>query len=205
MQIRPAFVLAGGRSSRMGRPKSQLPFQKTTLLEHALDTLRGAGFTASVAGLPAGIACSVPLVTDAFKDCGPLGGIEAALRSLAGHPPQPALFLPVDLPLLPGAFLQGMWERAKTTVAWATVPCIAGRPQPLCAVYDSRLAPGIADALQQADGKVMRVLSELVPEPHFDLFRIEALAAMPGWSDPHRWFTNLNTPADWQAFERTLE
>ena len=198
----------------MGQDKARLLFPSspggTTLLEHALETLRSAGFTVAVAGLRGEPACSAPYVRDAFIGCGPLGGMEAALRSLAA--PQPVLFVPVDLPLLPVDFLTVLWNRAQVTGAWATVPWFAGRPQPLCAVYDSRLASGIADALARGDRSVMHVLRQIVPEPRFDGFRVEALAPVHGqnhglkhgWAEPHQWFTNLNTPADWEALQSAV-
>jgi len=196
-------VLAGGQSSRMGRDKAQLPFRDTTLLKHALGTLRSAGFTPAVAGLRGDETlispCVAPCIPDTFVDAGPLGGIEAALRSLSDQPPQPVLFVPVDLPLLPKEFLEILFERAAHSGAWATIPFATGRPQPLCAVYDSSLAGGIAKALANGDRKVMRVLRKLAPGQHFDSMRVEALVPLHHWKDAHRWFTNLNTPADWEA------
>ncbi len=196
-----AFVLAGGRSSRMGRDKAQLPYSGSTLLEHMLAMLRLAGFTPGVAGLSAGTQCSAPSVLDAFPGDGPLAGIEAALHSVSGA--QPVLFVSVDLPLLPAVFCRALWERVQTTGVPATVPFIGGKPQPLCAVYSSVLAPGITGALANGDRKVMRVLGRLTAEfpvgQQCDYFRVESLAAARGWYDTHRWFTNVNTPADWQS------
>jgi molybdopterin-guanine dinucleotide biosynthesis protein A len=197
MTARPAFVLAGGLSSRMGRDKAGLAWQGGTLLGNALSLLVRAGFTPAVAGLRIPGACGVPVLLDRFEDSGPLGGIETALRSLASRAsgaavsPAPAL-------------LRVMWERALSTGAWATVPSCEGREQPLCAVYDARLAPGIAEALAGGDRKVMRVFQNLVPAERFDSFRVEALAPLHGWQSPQRWFANLNTPADLVGAERSF-
>ncbi len=180
----------------MGRDKARLLFAGGTLLDHALARLTAAGFTPSIAGLR---AATHPYVPDDFAEAGPLAGIEAALRSLQAEPPQPVLFLPVDLPLLPEGFLQFLYRRAETTGALATIPFAQGRPQPLCAVYHSSLAPGIRAALGAGDRKVMRVLRALAG-PALDTPRVEALAPLHGW-EPHRWFTNLNTPADYAWLE----
>ncbi len=197
MSAPPAFVLAGGESLRMGRDKTQLPLGGATLLERALALLRRAGFAPGVAGLRTAVPCSAPCLADRFPGAGPLAGIEAALASVP-EPPQPILFVPVDLPLLPAAFLQTMFRRAESSGAWATVPWAGGRPQPLCAVYSSGLALGLADALGKEDRKVMRVLERLVPTDRFDRFRVEALAPLEGWHAAQRWFWNVNTPAEWE-------
>lgn len=185
----------------MGRNKAELLFRGRTLLGHALATLRAAGFLVAVAGVRPGDTPTpeAPCVPDRYPGAGPLAGIEAALQSIGAEPPQPVLFVPVDLPLLPTRFLQALFERALRTGAAATVPFATGRPQPLCAVYCSSLAPGIAAALARHDRKVMHVLRELAPGAAFDSFSVEALAPLHGWTEAHRWFTNLNTPEDWAA------
>ncbi len=183
----------------MGRDKTRLTLGGLTLLERALELLRDAGFTPGIAGLRAPVAFNIPVITDNFPDAGPLAGIEAALGSLAQEPPQPVLFVPVDLPLLPPSFLFELWERAQRSGALATVPWANGRPQPLCAVYRTELAEGLREALAREDRKVMRVLNRLVPPSRFDGFPVEAVASLRGWHAAHRWFWNLNTPGDWDA------
>ncbi len=193
-----AFLLAGGQSSRMGRDKAQLAFRGRSLLEHALLKLLEAGFAPQIAGLRAG---THPYLPDNFPDAGPLGGIEAALSSLGEEPPQPVLFFPVDLPLLPPVFVRTLFTRAGVSGALATIAFAGGRPQPLCAVYHSSLAPGLRAALASGDRKVMRVMHALAGSA-LDCPRVEALAPLHGWQ-AHRWFTNLNTPEDYQRLQVT--
>ncbi len=218
-----AFVLAGGQSRRMGRNKAQLAWMEhwsgnrtedphgagaadgdgtvgQTLLEHALATLRRCGFLPGVAGLRGLVPAGAPVVPDHFPEAGPLGGIEAALGSLAAEPPQPVLFVPVDLPLLPEAPLRCLFARSLATGALATIPVAEGRPQPLCAVYHSSLAPGIGAALEAGDRKVLRVLCDLAG-PALDMPRIEALAPLYGW-DTRGWFFNVNTPLEYASVPR---
>ncbi len=195
-----AFILAGGQSSRMGRDKARLTFQGQTLLDHAFTKLTNVGFTAAIAGLR---TPTHPFLPDTFPKSGPLGGIEAALSSLAGEPSQPVLFTAVDLPLLSADFLRALYDRANRTGALATIPLAQGRPQPLCAVYRSSFAPGLRVALAGGDRKVMRVVHALAGAS-LDTPRVEALAPLHGW-EAHRWFTNLNTPEDyaWLTHERS--
>ncbi len=194
-------VLAGGRSSRMGRDKALLPLHGVPLVVSSLDRLRALGLRPVIAGARPDLAQYATVVPDLHPGCGPLGGIEAALAA-AGSPEERVLFLPVDLPLLPEAFLALLMERAERTGALATIPVFAGRAQPLCAVYRAALLPGIAAALATGDYKVMRVVDSLTSASTRDLFQVEAaLAAQSILLDRathplYRWFENINAPED---------
>ena len=84
------IILAGGRSTRMGRDKTALPWHDTDLLTDLLLRSQAYPFTERLLSinrpyesshLPAKLARTVRLVIDNYPDCGPLGGIEAALYS----------------------------------------------------------------------------------------------------------------------------
>jgi molybdopterin-guanine dinucleotide biosynthesis protein A len=202
-------VLAGGRSSRMGRDKALLPYAGQLLIEHALEQLRLAGTEPVIAGSRPDLAAYAPVLEDLHPACGPLSGIESALSRVSAAADQPVLFVPVDLPLLPASFLATLLDRAARTGALATIPLVGGYPQPLCAVYRSSLLPGIAGALEDGDYKVMRVMHSLTTSRSIDLFNVEALFA--ALDDPaqmlgnsYLWFSNVNTPADLQAIERAI-
>src|ERR1700683_2167196 len=79
------FVLAGGRSTRMGADKSLVLLDGETLLAHALGILREAGLAAFVAGGQPGLSALAPLVQDNRPGLGPLGGICAALASTSAR------------------------------------------------------------------------------------------------------------------------
>ncbi len=198
-------MLAGGLSRRMGRDKATLLYRGRTLLEQACLLLEGAGFTVAIAGVRPGRTGAGGAVPDRFPQSGPLGGIEAALSTLEHEPGQPVLFVPVDLPLLPAVFLDLLWSRAARTGALATIPWCGGRPQPLCAVYHSSLLGGIRQALVDGNRKVMQGIVDLAGAERggLDQFRVEALAPAEAGQDPRwwrasEWFTNLNSPADYE-------
>jgi molybdopterin-guanine dinucleotide biosynthesis protein A len=201
------FVLAGGRSSRMGRDKAQILYQGRPLIEHALGMLREAGASLAgesekIAGSRPDLAAYAPVVEDLHPGCGPLSGIEAALSVSQS---ELNLFLPVDVPLLPVAFLRWIVERAALTGALATIPTVLGFAQPLCAVYRSELLAPLTAAIERGDLKVMRVVMEasrLLSRP-VDLFAVEAIRPIERSWPPepplHRWFQNLNRPEDLAA------
>lgn len=135
------YVLAGGRSSRMGTDKALLPFRESNLLHHALQTL------SAVIGKPCKVVVSphkadiyrkmlsdVAVVTDVFPDMGALGGIHAALTDCET---EYAFMLAVDLPLVsPPAILRMIEAVCESEGVDALVPeQDDGRLQPLCAVY----------------------------------------------------------------------
>lgn len=198
-----AFVLAGGASSRMGRDKALLEIGGRPLIEIALALLRGLGLNPRICGSRPDLARFASVVPDNHPGCGPLAGVEAALSASGSNL---NLFLPVDLPAIPPAFLRWLMDRAATTNAVATIPLLAGRPQPLCAVYSRRLLHGIHQALAGGQYKMMTAITNAASSlgERMDALQLEPLAAtlIPDtWpADPpvQHWFRNVNTLADYE-------
>jgi molybdenum cofactor guanylyltransferase len=202
-----AFVLAGGRSTRMGQDKALLQLAGRSLVDLALDKLRAIGVTAPrIAAARSDLSSHAPVVPDLHPGCGPLSGIEAALDATT----RPLnLFLPVDMPLIPARFLDWMVQRAEITGAWVTVPRINGSPQPLCAVYHRDLLRPITASLLAGDYKVMPVVSAAAGDSQaIDVFDTERLAStsLPGFSPLplYRWFHNCNLPEDMAGLGNAL-
>jgi molybdopterin-guanine dinucleotide biosynthesis protein A len=190
------WVLAGGRSLRMGRDKAEVEIAGIPLLERMLRKLRTLGLRTRVAGRREaleGIAAEVE--SDLHPDCGPLSGIETAL-SRSEKPL--VLVLGIDLPLIETDFLRWMLERARVTGAMAMIPRLLGEPQPLCAVYRRELLPHVTDALEASNYKVMAVV-ERAAERAADVFDVERVVAAGAWDSafPVHWQSmNCNRPAD---------
>ena len=195
-----AFVLAGGASSRMGQDKALIRLGELTLVERALQLLRSIGLAPRIVGSRPDLERFAPVIADLRRDCGPLSGIEAGLfASESGT----ALFLPVDVPLLPAQLLVQLLARAELTMAAATMPRILGQHQPLCAIYRRDLLPILSKALDAGDYKVMRVIQQGVAalSQSLDIFDIEITTTASG--DYSGWprmmanaFLNCNTPED---------
>lgn len=185
-----AFVLAGGRSSRMGSDKALLELNNRPLIAHALNLLRSVTPAPRICGSRPGLVTWADVIPDNFPDAGPLGGIEAAL---AASTTDLNLFLPVDLPNLPIEFLRHLIARAEDSNAVATIPTLASRPQPLTAIYSRRLLPGIRAALASGNNKVMTAITQAAAALNqpIDEFAVESLTP-----SPEHWFRNLNTPSD---------
>jgi molybdenum cofactor guanylyltransferase len=203
------WVLAGGRSLRMGRDKAAVALAGRPLLEHMLDKLRTLGLQARVAGshtptqYSAGYSTAEvagEVLSDAYPDmhpgCGPLSGMETALNK--SEAPL-VLIVGVDLPLLETEFLAWMLRRASTTGAMATVPRAGGKPQPLCAVYRRELLDGVTAALSAGNYKVMKAVEHAPAGGRLDCFDVERVAATGAWRSTratHWQFMNCNTPEE---------
>jgi phospholipid/cholesterol/gamma-HCH transport system ATP-binding protein len=127
-----AFVLAGGKSSRMGTDKAMVHFDGLTLLEHAINKAAEIANPVVILGSKQKYSAFGPTIGDVHPGCGPLGGIEAGLQWSTS---ELNLFLAVDTPFVPVALLRYLVDQADASGALVTVPFVEGKYEPLCAVY----------------------------------------------------------------------
>lgn len=189
-----AFVLAGGRSSRMGSDKAFLELAGRPLLAHSLDLARSVTADIRIVGDPQKFAAFGVVVADVYSGRGPLGGIHAALAHSATDW---NLILGVDLPFLEPRFLQYLVAEAQAVSAVVTVPWAGGHFQPLCAVYRKSFFAFADIALAEGRNKVDALFSQV---PARMIGEEELLAA--GFGVPI--FRNLNTPEEWEQAKQRL-
>ncbi len=138
------LILAGGRSSRMGRDKASLTLPDgRTLLQRQADILRATGATNLFVSVRPGSETHLPgatLVPDSTPDAGPLAGIAAGLRAA---PAGLVLVLAVDMAEMQSGHLRQLVALA--TAGRGVVPMLGGQCEPLAAIYPSELA-GSAEA-----------------------------------------------------------
>src|SRR5262245_37154670 len=127
-----AYVLAGGKSTRMGHDKAFLAFQGQTLLERSLTKARAVTDHVYIVGSRSEFSSYAPVIEDIFPNRGPLGGIHAALASSEADL---NLVLAVDMPFVVPEFFTYLADRACATAAWVTLGRTADGLQPLCAIY----------------------------------------------------------------------
>jgi molybdopterin-guanine dinucleotide biosynthesis protein A len=182
-----AFVLAGGKSTRMGRDKAFVDYDGRTLLARMLDLARSVTADVRIVGSREKFRSYAAVVEDAFRDCGPLGRIEAALRASSS---ELNLILASDMPFVSREFLQYLIDQARMAPeAGVVVPLADGRRQPLCAVYRVEFAAVAENSLRVGQYRIDRLFERVrtrVIEP-------EELAAA-GFSPAI--FRNLNTPEE---------
>jgi molybdenum cofactor cytidylyltransferase len=134
----PALVLAAGRSTRMGRPKANLPVDSSdTFLTRVIRTLQDAEVEDIVVVLgseSAVIARSVEqsglsarLVVNEQYDCGQLSSLIVGLRAIDRPGVRGMLVALVDMPLLSAATVTAVLERYRVTAAPIVRPVSGGR------------------------------------------------------------------------------
>lgn len=183
------LVLAGGRSSRLGRDKAAIE-------EDGIPRVRR--FARLVAGVVGGVVVSVgsggageihrgiPTVDDTAPDAGPLAGIVAAHEAFPGRR---LLVVAVDLFGIDAATLQRLLDAAdpdRFDLAALAAQAFEG-PEPLCAVWERDLLRRAARAFHAGERSPRAVLAGarhvLVPRGR-------------------RSIINVNTPADLAATQQ---
>ena len=177
------FVLAGGRSSRMGRDKALLPLDGSTLLEQIAARVRAAAGSVTLIGPPERYSgLGLPVAADLIEDCGPIGGVYTALRI---SPAPWNLIVACDMPAVTTAFLAALLEAARDADAECFVPETGSGLHPLCAVYHRRALVALQNAIDHKSFKMHDLLRSLrtVAWPVADAWLLE----------------NVNTPVEWGA------
>lgn len=189
-----AFILAGGKSTRMGRDKAFIDLDGRTLLSRAFELVHSVTPNLRIVGSSEKFAAFAPVVVeDVFSGRGPLGGIHAALQSSSTDL---NLMLAVDTPFVTAAFLRYLIDQARNTPqAMVVVPRAGGNWQPLCAVYRRQFMTGAEDALSAGRNKIDRLFHDV---------RIKTIREKEmrnaGFSE--NMFRNLNTPEELEAERR---
>jgi molybdopterin-guanine dinucleotide biosynthesis protein A len=190
-----AFVLAGGKSTRMGTDKAFADYAGRTLLARALDLAHSVASDVRIVGSQEKFAAFAPVVEDIIRDCGPLGGIHAALRASST---ELNAVLAVDAPFVSRAFLQYLISQARGAPEVAVVvPRSNGNWQPLCAIYRREFA-GVAELALRAGRNKITPLFDEVHTRVIEQKELEGAGFSPAI------FRNLNTPEELEAEKRGL-
>jgi molybdenum cofactor guanylyltransferase len=189
------FILAGGKSSRMGGDKALLEINGISLIARAARLLQSVTGDPTIVASPSLYSSlGLAIVPDDWPGFGPLGGMATALRvskTLWN------LIVACDLPYLNKAWLDFLIERALKSTADAVVPMSERGPEPLCAMYHKNAEKRIRTAVEGGMRKVTDTFGRL---------RVEYL-------EPNEWkafaserllFKNVNSPADYQEAKARL-
>jgi molybdopterin-guanine dinucleotide biosynthesis protein A len=184
-----AIILAGGRSSRMGRPKALLPFDEEPLIVHTVRSLKQlfADVVVVIAPDQQLPALPVTLVRDEVAYQGPVSGMYHGLNAAKSDV---SFVASCDIPFLNLELVCYLCAQIRDHDV--VVPYWEERFQPLFATYRKSVAPHLHAQLQKG---------ELRPIFLFDKVRTRKVdEAEIRRIDPQGLsFVNMNSPEDYQA------
>lgn len=193
------LLLAGGKSSRMGKNKALLrPFA-----ENGMNFLElGFNLLAAVAD-PCYVSCAMgagyagyPCLEDSRYGQGPAGGIAAGLVEAEKLGLEGMMVLACDMPLLREMDLRKLLIHfagaPKTALTCAYVSSATGKMQMLCAIYRARALPVIEKALESGERALKRIFAGNSVYPLYY-----------GEAEEENFF-NCNTPADFATVREAI-
>lgn len=196
-----AAILAGGRSRRFGgRDKAALRIGDRSILERQLreltevadEVLLVGGRTKPPSGGHTPAWGQLRAIADRYPDCGPLGGLDAALAA-ATH--DALVVVACDMPFVTAPLLAYLLQFAAE--AQAVVPRTERGCHPLCAVYDRSCRPVVAERIARRQLSMVGLLETLRVRT-VERVELERFGSVD-WL-----LANVNTPADLQAIEAHL-
>lgn len=186
------IILAGGRSSRMGRDKSLLELNNETIIERTVRELKDVTDEIVIAsnsnmkyGLP-----GITEVPDIYPGRGPLAGLHAGLAAVKN---QYAFVISCDMPF----FIKelAIFLLTKRDSYDVVVPRVQGWLQPLCAVYSRQCLEPIEGCLRADIRKVYQFYRQVkVLELEEDTLR--------QFGNLDKLFLNLNTSDQYQLLKK---
>lgn len=183
------FILTGGASSRMGEDKSRLTLGGRTFVARAAEALATVATEISVVSArEADADFGLPLVRDVFVGAGALGGLHAALANCRARW---AAVASCDLPFVTSELFARLAAFREPVFDAVAPRQTDGRAQPLCALYERDACLRTAERLLRAGELRPRVL---LAEVRTRWVEPAELADLDGSA---RFFTNVNTPADY--------
>ena len=189
-----AFILVGGRSSRMGRDKASIVINGKSLVERSIDCIGKALGNVSISIVTrsgqqaSSISVNVPIIFDHHQDRGPWGGVEAALsRSNAEW----TFIMACDYPLMSPDVIKFLVENVSDEFDAIVTRQTDGKLQPLCALYRTSIcAAAVSAILAENETPPLRVFFEKVRT------RVIPITAFAHLADAENCFLNVNTEAD---------
>jgi molybdopterin-guanine dinucleotide biosynthesis protein A len=204
-----AYILSGGRSSRMGRDKALLPFGDATLTSYQFERLAKSGLFDEVKVAlksreraaeflrEAGLGAKTPIACDSDFDGGreDFAAIYGIAAILADLPSEFGFLIAVDTPFFELSSIANMIKIAAQGGAKAVLARTPSGFHPLCAIYKKTLASVFNEALSQGDLSIKRALNAALKEGElfFADFAEEQLQNLNNPTDYDRALARLNS------------
>ncbi|QNL47996.1 molybdenum cofactor guanylyltransferase [Olivibacter sp. SDN3] len=176
-----AFVLAGGKSTRMGVDKGLVVLKGKPMISYILETLQRARLNVSiVANNDAYKDFGLPVYADVVLEKGPMGGLLTAMRNAAS---EVILLISCDMPLISPEAINSLLSFLDKEKIVATA--IENKVNPLFALYPRKLKSNVEAYV--ISGR-LKMTDFILDNPHLLLL---SFAQEMSWC-----FKNVNTPID---------
>lgn len=153
-----AVILAGGKSTRMGKNKAELELDGMSFAEYQVAKLRDLGFRDVILSGYEKPVCGARAVGDVYPEKGPLGGIYAGLCAAEN---ESCFVISVDAPLCPADTIAALLSAHGASAAPVTVLEHGRQLEPLIGVYSRSISPLAGQLLRSGSSAVMRLLDSV--------------------------------------------
>jgi len=183
------IIMAGGKSSRMGADKGLMTFHGKRLIEYAIDLLQPFCSEIIISTNQSGYEeFGFRTVADVYLDCGPVGGLHAALgETHFDH----NLVISCDVPFVESELIEFLLS--KTGDFEAVVPLHERGIEPLVAVYRKEMASFFEIQLIEKNYKMQRIIRSC----KLNFVEVDQLLAKYP-----RLFYNVNRPEELEQLKR---
>lgn len=182
------FILAGGKSQRMGTDKSRLLIAGQSFVERIAQQLIALTTSVRIIGAaPAPLEAKLETLADVYPEWGALGGVHAALSACSASW---ALVVACDFPCVTSELFAALASLREDFEAVAPIQK-DGIPQPLCTLYRKEPCLSLADQLiKTRERKPIALLQSA--RTRWVMF--SELGMLNG---ADYFFDNINTPEDY--------
>lgn len=184
-----AIIIAGGKAKRFGgADKAMIMFNQKPLVEHVISCILDQVDLMAINRASELQGYDLPIVADSGDgQCGPIGGLEAAIKWAKALKPMPdyLLTVPVDTPFLPGDLVSRLLPAAKKN--GAAIASTGAHLQPTISLH--KMGCISDEDIQPFKHKAFRSFWTHMGAEHVCF-------------DDERAFININCPQDIKLYEK---
>lgn len=149
------YILAGGKSSRMGKDKATTLFRNKQLIEYVIDIVKNVSSNIFIlSNHDSHIQFGFECIKDKIKDVGPAGGIDAMLQH-TNH--KKNILVSCDMPFLDVKTIQKIITASEDFDI--TVPILNNYPEALIGVYHQSCKSTWRSELLKGERKLSKLIS----------------------------------------------
>lgn len=144
------IILAGGKSSRMGKDKGFCTIDQKPLIRYSIDMMVKVCDPIIIGtNNPAYQQFGFQVIPDELADKGPVSGIYSCLKASQTND---NFILSCDMPLMSEDFIT--WVLSKRAEYEVVIPVLNGLPEPLCAYYQRGIVSRLKSQIDAGNYKI---------------------------------------------------